>query len=222
MRKWAASLCLLLGVGCAASLRTPPDVLELAGLEKAPPRARADDLLARADARWRSGGTDAVRESARLYLHAAAADPDRTEAWIGAVRARSRLVEEEATKDARRDLAVEAVQCAQWCGRRSPEDPRCVYWLGAALGLQARERKSTGLDALPRIEAAFLDAAERIPDYEHGAPARALALLYLRAPGWPRGPGDPDKGLVWARKAVEIDPDWPENRATLEEALAAQ
>src|SRR5206468_9879056 len=105
---------------------------------------------------------------------------------------------------ARLRAATRAVQAAQWCERVSAEKPECQYWLGAALGVQAREKPSTGLSALPMIVEAFKRAAVADPALEDGGPERALALLYARAPGWPTGPGDPDLGLEHARKAVEV------------------
>jgi tetratricopeptide (TPR) repeat protein len=75
--------------------------------------------------------------------------------------------------------------------------------------------------ALPAIVAAFEAAAAGDPAYEHGAPDQALALVYLRAPGWPAGPGDPDRGLEHARRALAIASDYPPNLLALGEALAA-
>ena len=54
---------------------------------------------------------------------------------------------------------------------------------------------------------------------QRAGPDRVLALVYLRAPGWPSGPGDADLGLDHARRAVEIDPEYPPNRLALAEAL---
>ena len=48
-----------------------------------------------------------------------------------------------------------------------------------------------------------------------------LALVLLRAPGWPTGPGDAERGLEQARRAVEVAPDYPPNQICLAEALAA-
>jgi len=47
-----------------------------------------------------------------------------------------------------------------------------------------------------------------------------LALVYLRAPGWPLGPGDPEGGLAAAQKAVSLAPDHPPNQLALAEGLA--
>jgi hypothetical protein len=46
-----------------------------------------------------------------------------------------------------------------------------------------------------------------------------LALVLLRAPGWPAGPGDPEEALAEARAAVAIAPDAPANQLALAEAL---
>jgi len=162
-----------------------------------------------------------VREAAQLFLDAARADATRVEALVGAARAQIWLVDHETEPIARREAATSAVHAAQWCGRIDPENPACSYWLGAALGVQARERRSTGLDALPLIEEAFKKAAVEAPTLEEGGPDRALALLYLRAPGWPTGPGDPDLGLMHARKAVQLSPAFPPNQLALAEALKA-
>src|SRR5262249_38588973 len=77
------------------------------------------------------------------------------------------------------------------------------------------------LSALPEIEAAFKRAASRAPDLEGAGADRALALLYLRAPGWPAGPGDPDLGLEHAKKAVAARADLPPHQLALAEAPAA-
>jgi tetratricopeptide (TPR) repeat protein len=138
------------------------------------------------------------------------------------VRALVWLADHEEERTAREGAATRAVQAAQWCGGHAPDPaPACRFWLGAALGVQARERPTTGAAALPEIEAAFRAAAKGDPAYDRGAPDQALALFYLRAPGWPAGPGDPERGLEHARRAMAIDPDYPPNLLALAEALAA-
>ena len=51
-------------------------------------------------------------------------------------------------------------------------------------------------------------------------PARVRALVLIRAPGWPLGPGDAEAGLTAARRAVELRPEYPPNQLALGEALA--
>jgi hypothetical protein len=68
------------------------------------------------------------------------------------------------------------------------------------------------LDALGRAESAD-------PNYDEAGPARVRALVLVRAPGWPLGPGDAEAGLVAARRAVELQPQYPPNLLALAEAL---
>lgn len=69
------------------------------------------------------------------------------------------------------------------------------------------------LDSLTRAES--ID-----PGYDHAGPARVRALVLIRAPGWPLGPGDVDAGLQAARSAVAREPAYPPNLLVLGEALA--
>jgi hypothetical protein len=70
----------------------------------------------------------------------------------------------------------------------------------------------------------MVEALERAiakdPSYEHAGPHRVLALVLIRAPGWPLGPGDADSGLEHARAAVGLAPDYAPNVLALAEALA--
>jgi cytochrome c-type biogenesis protein CcmH/NrfG len=49
---------------------------------------------------------------------------------------------------------------------------------------------------------------------------RVLALVLLRAPGWPAGPGDPEAALDHARTADQLVADDADNLLALGEALA--
>ena len=69
------------------------------------------------------------------------------------------------------------------------------------------------LDSLGRADAAD-------PNYDNAGPSRVRALVLIRAPGWPLGPGDADAGLVSAKRAVELRPQYPPNLLALAEALS--
>ena len=156
-----------------------------------------------------------------LWLAAASDEDHRIDGALGAARAGIWLAGRSADPAERERMSAGAVQAAQLCLRAAPEDVRCDYWLALALGVQARERQATALDALPRIVELLEGVIAREPELEHAGPHRALALLYMRAPGWPVGPGDPDLGLAHARHAVELDPEYPPNQLSLAEALQA-
>jgi hypothetical protein len=120
----------------------------------------------------------------------------------------------------RRELAAEASADADACIGLEPQAAACLFGRAVALGLNARAHPTraneylTGmLDALMRAEAA--DAG-----YDEAGPARVKALVLIRAPGWPLGPGDAEAGLVAARRAAALRPGYPPNQLALAEALA--
>jgi hypothetical protein len=111
------------------------------------------------------------------------------------------------------------VQAGQWCRKRDASHPACAYRLAIAVGQQVREHPTTAADGLATMMALLREAAAGDPGLDHGGPLRVLALVLLRAPGWPAGPGDPEEGLRQARAAVAADPEHPPNQLALAEAL---
>jgi tetratricopeptide (TPR) repeat protein len=214
-------LAVLAIAGCAPALRQPPAIYEMAAQRGTRSPEEVADLLARAEELFSRRDLKAARQAMEVFLDAAAADPAKIEGLVGAARAGVWLTEHDPNPASRVRAAIEAVGAAQWCERIAPASAVCAYWLGAALGVQARERPSTVVSALPKIREAFERAARGAPTLEEGGPDRALALFYLRAPGWPSGPGDPELGLEHARKAVALSPEYPPNLLALAEALRA-
>lgn len=208
-----------LATACARSLPEPVPLPELAPDLSDGPVPSAADALRAYDARDLEG----VRLAAAMWERRIALTTEpavRFEAVIGSIRALLWLAEHEPDAGARRSAAGAAVRSAQWCALLEPEAAQCGFWLGASLGSQARERRSTALDALPRIVALFEEARRAIPRFDSGGPDRALALLYARAPGFPVGPGDPELALDHAHRAVAIAEAYPPNLMALAECRA--
>jgi tetratricopeptide (TPR) repeat protein len=210
-----------LSAGCARALKPPPPLADLGGRGAPVFAGSIDEAGRRAQRLYATRDLEDVRKAAELWLQVAKSDRTEVEGLVGVARANVWLATHEERSEDRLRAARLAVQAAQWCERIEPDSPVCAYWLGAGLGLQARERRTTALDALPRIMNAFERAAMLEPSYERGGPDRALALVYARAPGWPTGPGDPDLALLHARKAVALQPEYPPNHLALGEALDA-
>ena len=213
-----AIVAVVVAPGCVPALR------DLPAADRAsppPPASEVDPLLERAARLFDTRSVPEVREALATWVLAATADTGRIEGLVGAARAGVWLAEHESDGGARENAAVEAVRAAQRCAQNAPDRAECAYWLGAALGVQARERPTTAHSALPILVDAFVRAAAIDPLLEEAGPDRALALVYLRAPGWPAGPGNPDRGLEHARQAVARRPDHPPNLLALAEALAA-
>ena len=206
----------ILCVACAHSLTRPPPLESMA----AAPQADAGQLLAEADARWARRAEPGQAAAAEdLYLQAARSDPRRPEAFAGAIRAKSFRIGREKDGAERLRLAQSAVAAGQLCEENAPAAPLCDYWLGAALGLQARERSATGHDALPHMVELLRRAARADASIDRQGPHRLLAIVLLRAPSWPMGPGDPEAALPEAQSAAQQDPAYAPNQLALGEAL---
>lgn len=222
MKRIGVFLAATLALGCSPALREPPSVASLA--TKPVPATPTDpaSLLREADLRWtKRPDIDAVKEAEGLYLRAAQADEHDVLGLIGATRTKAWLADHERDGKLRSELAVSAVQTAQWCERRAPALPACAYWLGVAVGLQAREVRVTADAGLKTMVPALKRAIDGDPLYDEAGPHRVLALVLVRAPSWPLGPGDVEAGLEEARQAVALRPEYPPNVLALAEALAA-
>lgn len=162
----------------------------------------------------------AVKEALKQFQLAAAADVTRTDGSAGVVQVAAWLVEN-GPKAERTARADEAVAAATQCQQRAPGTVRCDYWQAVALGVSAREHLLTALGELPRIIALLKKVAATDPAFDDAGASRVLALVLVRAPGWPTGPGSADDALVEAQKAVALAPTHPLNHAALAECLAA-
>ena len=119
----------------------------------------------------------------------------------------------------RRDLAAEASADADACIAIEPQAAACLYGHAVALGLNARAHPTRANEYLTRMLEALTRAESADPNYDEAGPARVRALVLIRAPGWPLGPGDAESGLAAARRAVTLRPDYPPNQLALAEAL---
>jgi hypothetical protein len=211
-------LAVLLGAGCASALKEPPPI---ATLQREPTGTVPANALLQEAAEEYAKRPDpaAVRRAEGLCLAAAQADESMATGLVCAIQAKSWLADREQDVKVRTDLAVSAVQAGQWCLRREPTSVACKFWLAVALGLQARDRPTTVEDGLRRMVQLLREATVEEPLFEQAGPERVLAILLVRAPGWPLGPGDDEEALVHARKAVELRPGYPPNQLALGQAL---
>lgn len=204
---------------CESSMHEPPPVKTLApgtGHGRS-----ADELLRAGDAAWaRRAEPGQALAAQNAYLDAAAADERRVDGLVGAMRAMHYRIEHERGVS-KGDLSQKAVQVGQWCMRRAPADATCKYRLAIALGQEAREHPAQGKDAVNHMVELLHQAIATQPRLDDAGPHRVLALVLVRAPAWPAGPGDPEAGLDEAKAAVAAVPDAPENQLALAEALAA-
>jgi hypothetical protein len=137
-----------------------------------------------------------------------------------AIEADSRRSEHETDSKIRTELAAEAGRDAQACLAHEPEAAACLYGHAVALGLEARTHPTRAGEVLNGMLDALSRAESADPTYDEAGPARVRALVLIRAPGWPLGPGDAEAGLAAARRAAALKPLYPPNLLALAEALA--
>jgi len=142
------------------------------------------------------------------------------EQLAAAVAADARRSDLETDSKIRGQLAADAIQNAQACLERAPQAAACLYYDGVALGLNARAHPLQANEALRSMLEALSSAEAADPNYDQAGPARVKALVLIKAPAWPLGPGDPEAGLAAARRAEALRPDYPPNVLALAEALA--
>jgi len=141
------------------------------------------------------------------------------EQLASAVAMDARRSDTERDSKTRDQLAADALQNAQACLERAPQAAACLYYDGVALGLKARAHPLQANEALKSMLDALSGAEAADPAYDQAGPARVKALVLIKAPAWPLGPGDAEAGLAAARRAVALRPDYPPNVLALAEAL---
>jgi hypothetical protein len=146
--------------------------------------------------------------------------PTSVESLAAQIRMDAQRSDHESDPKTRAELAAQASRDATVCLARDPQAVACLYGHALALGLDARAHPMRAGELLKNMLEALAGAEAADPDYDQAGPARVRALVLIRAPGWPLGPGDPEAGLVAARHAISLRPQYPPNLLALAEALA--
>jgi hypothetical protein len=141
------------------------------------------------------------------------------EQLAAAVAADARRSDIESDSAIRNQLAADALLNAQACLERAPQEAACLYYQAIALGLKARAHPLQANETLKSMLEALGAAEAADPGYDQAGPARVKALVLIKAPAWPLGPGDAEAGLASARRAAALRPQYPPNVLALAEAL---
>jgi len=130
------------------------------------------------------------------------------------------LAERETSQGKREKLAAEGFSFAETALANGGDGDGAVhYYLATNLGLAIREQITLAIENLSRLEGEMKRAMDLSPDIDDGGPLRILGALYLKAPAWPNGIGDPDKALELLEKAVKKHPGHPLNHLFYAQAL---
>lgn len=96
--------------------------------------------------------------------------------------------------------------------------PTTAYYHGVFWGRMIQHRGISAIGHLPELESLFQQSLQD-PQIDRGGPDRALGMLYLKAPAWPRGVGDLDLALDHLHAALGIDASFPLNHFFYAQAL---
>jgi len=162
----------------------------------------------------------ACRAPLRPTLQNPAPTSASVEDLAAAIASDAKRSDRESDSKIRGDLAADASRDAQACIAREPQTAACLYGRAVALGLEARVHPTRAGELLNNMLGSLASADAADPNYDQAGPARVRALVLIRAPGWPLGPGDAEAGLVAARRAATLQPQYPPNLLALAEALA--
>jgi hypothetical protein len=151
---------------------------------------------------------------------AGGASAGSVEQYAAIIKANSDRSDHESDGRVRADLASQSSSAADACLALDAHAAACQYGKAVATGMEARAHPTKAVGLLNSMLQNLNSAEAADPNYDKAGPSRVRALVLIRAPGWPLGPGDPDAGLAAARKAVSLEPDYPPNVLALAEALS--
>jgi hypothetical protein len=120
----------------------------------------------------------------------------------------------------RTQLLAAATASARQCLAQAPDSGACQYAQAQVQGLTARARPLEAPSQLKDMLASLTKAEAADPGLDHAGPARLAAVVFLRAPPWPLGPGDVDSAVTAAQRAVQREPSYPPNLIALAQAQA--
>lgn len=147
-----------------------------------------------------------------------AAVPASSAQLAAAIASAAQRSEHEPDARIRAQLAEGAQRDAAACMQQEPQAAACLYGRGVALGLEAKEHPTRAPALLTDMLATLARAEVADPNYDDAGPSRVQALVLIRAPGWPLGPGDSERGLAAALRAATLRPAYPPNLLALAEA----
>ena len=143
--------------------------------------------------------------------------PQQAEAAWQFGRACFDLAELATNKTERAALAEQGIAaCKQAVARQSNSAP-AQYYLGMTIGELAQTRGISALGLVSEMERAFSRARELDERIDWAGPDRNLGLLYRDAPRL-ISVGNRGKAQKHLKRAVELAPQYPENRLNLTEA----
>src|SRR5439155_8654955 len=167
-----------------------------------------------------SGVTDPAVRAEQTFQQAEArfqSEPRNTEAAWQFARASFDLAEFATNSTQRAELAEQGIAACKQLLARGPASAAGHYYLGMNLGQLAQTRGIGALKLVTEMEREFSAARDRDESFDYAGPDRSLGLLYRDAPTLV-SIGSRSRATKHLERAVELAPDYPENRLNLIEA----
>lgn len=218
---WFAGLAVLLALGCATG--PPPDTGAPTPGEDVH-SAEVSSLVARSEILFDPNGpVETNQKSLEAAREALAIEPGNGFGSFLAARAASWLLEFDTSfsKSEALALAQEGRAYAEIALAAEGDQVGPIFFAGALLGQELLHGNSPGLVKMRRVEDHFERAVAMDPSYEQGAPLRALGTLLVKAPPWPVGVGEDERGLELLEEGARRFPDHPASHLFLGDAQVA-
>jgi tetratricopeptide (TPR) repeat protein len=123
-----------------------------------------------------------------------------------------------ATNDSERaEIAEQGIAACERALTKTPDSVALHYYLGLNEGQLARTRSLRALRLVDLMEKEFKRAIELEPKFDYAGPERSLGLLYRDAPSLV-SIGNRTKARAHLQRALELAPQYPENRLNLIES----
>jgi tetratricopeptide (TPR) repeat protein len=118
-------------------------------------------------------------------------------------------------KSIRAPIASEGIEvCRRWL-RRAPDQAAAHYYLGMNLAQLASTRTLSAASLVREMEKEWKAALMLDPHFDFAGPDRNLGLLYRDAPAFPLSVGNRFKAEQHLQRALELNPEYPENHLNL-------
>ncbi len=118
----------------------------------------------------------------------------------------------------REQIANEGIAACRQLVVREPKSVPGNYYLGMNLAQLARTKSLGALKIVREMESEFQLVLALDSHFDFAGADRNLGLLYRDCPGWPTSIGSRKKAAQNLQHAVELAPEYPENRLNLAES----
>ena len=161
-----------------------------------------------------SAGVDVHTPIAELRCILLAARESTASSSLASIASRAafHLADASTDQQTRHELASEGMHLARAALADGATDEAALhYYLALNLGLAVENDMLKAVANMRTLQSHLEKALQAAPEQDASGPRRVLGLFLLRAPPWPKGPGDGDRALELLATAAKKHPEHPLN-----------